>query len=64
MVLSLKKEVKRLIRCGIPNHLRAKVWGMLINEKVKDIKDDKGRPYYIELCNALSESEVGIWPSR
>ncbi|GAB6021897.1 hypothetical protein CHUAL_006062 [Chamberlinius hualienensis] len=52
------KEIKNLVRSGIPNHFRAKVWGLLIQDKVKSVKESKGPLYYDHLRSLMSESEV------
>ncbi|XP_076321241.1 uncharacterized protein LOC143230859 [Tachypleus tridentatus] len=52
------KELKGLVRGGIPSHLRGRVWRALYRQKVKDVMDSKGPQYYYKLSKMASESGV------
>lgn len=52
------KELKTLVRQGVPAAFRSQVWKALYCCRVADIMEDKGRNYYSNLCCRASESEV------
>lgn len=52
------KELKMLVRQGIPAPCRRQVWRALSRCRVADIIEDKGRNYYRNLCCRAPESEV------
>lgn len=52
------KELKMLVRQGIPVPCRRQVWRALFRCRVADIIEDKGRNYYRNLCCRAPESEV------
>ncbi|XP_076315442.1 uncharacterized protein LOC143227975 [Tachypleus tridentatus] len=56
--LQSTKELKSLVRGGIPSHLRHLVWSALCRQKVKDVIIEKGCHYYNNLCSLAPESEV------
>lgn len=52
------KELKTLVRQGIPVACRSQVWKALYRCRVTDIVDEKGRNYYSNLCCRAPESEI------
>lgn len=56
--LCITKEVKFLVRKGIPDHLRKTIWRQLYRDKVHDIMKDKGPYYYKTLVNTVTESQI------
>lgn len=52
------KELKSLVRQGVPAAFRSQVWKALYTCRVADIMEDKGKNYYSNLCCQASESEV------
>ncbi|CAN7993390.1 unnamed protein product, partial [Ixodes hexagonus] len=52
------KELKMLVRQGIPAPCRRQVWRALSRCRVADIIEDKGSNYYRNLCCRAPESEV------
>ncbi|KAL3177113.1 hypothetical protein MRX96_009814 [Rhipicephalus microplus] len=52
------KELKSLVRQGVPAAFRSQVWKALYTCRVADIIEDKGKNYYSNLCCQASESEV------
>ncbi|EEC08840.1 hypothetical protein IscW_ISCW018436 [Ixodes scapularis] len=52
------KELKVLVRQGIPAPCRRQVWRALSRCRVADIIEDKGRNYYRNLCCRAPESEI------
>uniref|UniRef100_A0A7E4V228 PH domain-containing protein n=1 Tax=Panagrellus redivivus TaxID=6233 RepID=A0A7E4V228_PANRE len=45
-------EVRELCRAGIPRSLRSKVWRVLINQQIADVKSKFGNYYYRNLCQS------------
>ncbi|XP_022246616.1 uncharacterized protein LOC106463422 [Limulus polyphemus] len=56
--LQNSKELKNLVRGGIPSHLRGRVWRALYRQKLKDVMDSKGSHYFNNLSSMASESGV------
>ena len=56
--LKKKKDVKSLVRDGIPAQYRSQLWKIFIDYHVKDLKELKGPNYYSYLCNLIDESPV------
>lgn len=56
--LDLQKEMKNVMRNGLPTRYRGKIWQILINNKIKDVKQEKGPNYYSFLCNLARNSSV------
>lgn len=56
--LANTKELKALVRSGIPDAFRSRVWRALFWCRIKDVADDKGNHYYSNLCCMAPESEV------
>lgn len=56
----LKKgvELKYLLRCGIPQQYRAKIWKMLISLRIKKHKDKFKKNYFDSLCAQANERNV------
>ncbi|XP_075734589.1 uncharacterized protein LOC119187687 isoform X3 [Rhipicephalus microplus] len=52
------KELKSLVRQGVPAAFRSQVWKALYTCRVADIIEDKGKNYYSNLCCQASESEI------
>ncbi|UJR36374.1 hypothetical protein I4U23_029098 [Adineta vaga] len=55
---TVPKTFKYLVRQGIPNHLRAEVWHILIQKQVHDIRKEKGSNYFHNLCHLLPNSDL------
>ncbi|XP_074604411.1 TBC1 domain family member 2B-like [Brevipalpus obovatus] len=51
-------DLKCLLRTGIPQEYRCKIWRMLINFKVKPIKEKLGSDYYQKLTLNSAERQV------
>ncbi|XP_015922464.2 uncharacterized protein [Parasteatoda tepidariorum] len=51
------KELKSLVRKGIPLHLRNRVWAILYRSRVNDIMESKGPHYYNFLCSLAPDDE-------
>ncbi|XP_055929090.1 uncharacterized protein LOC129960059 isoform X3 [Argiope bruennichi] len=51
------KELKNLVRKGIPIHLRSRVWAILYRSRVSDIMESKGPHYYNFLCSLAPDDE-------
>lgn len=49
-----------MIRNGIAPKYRDKIWKIIINYQVMDLKNSKGPNYYSYLCNLVHESPVSI----
>lgn len=47
--LSKSKEFKNLLRSGVPQEYRCKVWKTLVNLRIKNIRDTHGPDYYQSL---------------
>ena len=45
-------EVKHLIRAGVPNELRGKIWRMAIDMRVRKLRAHLGEGYYERLLKA------------
>ena len=58
MEIYLQKELKQMVRNGIPTCYRSKLWKILIDRQVNDIKNSKGPNYFAHLCNIAPESNV------
>ncbi|XP_022256864.1 TBC1 domain family member 2B-like [Limulus polyphemus] len=58
VTIERQKELKSLVRGGIPSHLRHLVWSALCRQKLKDVIIEKGSHYYNNLCSLAPESEV------
>ncbi|XP_064458637.1 TBC1 domain family member 2A-like [Ornithodoros turicata] len=56
--LTNRKELKALVRNGIPDAFRSRVWRALFWCRIQDIVEDKGKHYYSNLCCMAPESEV------
>ncbi|VDK85194.1 unnamed protein product [Onchocerca ochengi] len=57
---SNRREVRTLIRTGVPGDLRPVIWKLLIHQQVLDIKKKFGKYYFRDLCNirgSLDETE-------
>lgn len=52
------KELKSLVRSGIPSHLRSKVWAAICKSRIRDVMEEKGPHYYSNLCSLAPESEM------
>uniref|UniRef100_A0A183C8B7 PH domain-containing protein n=1 Tax=Globodera pallida TaxID=36090 RepID=A0A183C8B7_GLOPA len=46
------RDVRLLCRRGIPRSLRPRVWRLLINQQVTDLKEKHGHYYYKNLCSS------------
>uniref|UniRef100_A0A915EQN0 TBC1 domain family member 2B n=1 Tax=Ditylenchus dipsaci TaxID=166011 RepID=A0A915EQN0_9BILA len=46
------RENRHLCRLGVPRSLRSKVWRILINQQVAEIKSKYGEYYYRNLCSS------------
>ncbi|GFY79752.1 TBC1 domain family member 2B [Trichonephila inaurata madagascariensis] len=55
--LPTSKELKILVRKGIPIHLRSRVWAILYRSRVSDIMESKGPHYYNFLCSLAPDDE-------
>ncbi|XP_054721852.1 uncharacterized protein LOC129231535 [Uloborus diversus] len=55
--LPTTKELKHLVRKGIPAHLRSRVWAVLYRSRVNDIMENKGPHYYNYLCSLAPDDE-------
>ena len=53
-----QKELKNMVRKGIPDCYRPKLWNLFINHHVSEIRKAKGKDYFAFLCNQISESQV------
>ncbi|XP_067136521.1 TBC1 domain family member 2A-like isoform X1 [Centruroides vittatus] len=62
--LCIKKEVKFLVRKGVPDHLRKTVWRQFYRDKVQDIIKEKGPYYYKTLVNTVTESQIILYHNR
>ncbi|XP_064648922.1 uncharacterized protein LOC135501087 isoform X6 [Lineus longissimus] len=51
------KELKMMIRGGIPPQYRGEVWKQLISNQCRDIITEKGQHYYSNLVNGISDSQ-------
>lgn len=49
--LTQSQELKFLLRSGIPREYRCKIWKSLVNFRVADIREQKGRGYYQSLLD-------------
>ncbi|XP_067140902.1 uncharacterized protein [Centruroides vittatus] len=52
------KELKVLVRSGIPSHLRSRVWCAFCKFRIRDVMEEKGPHYYNNLCSLAPESEM------
>ncbi|KAL3088285.1 hypothetical protein niasHT_023845 [Heterodera trifolii] len=50
--LERSREIRLLCRRGIPRALRPRVWRLLINQQVADLKEKHGQYYYKNLCSS------------
>lgn len=60
---TFQHESRQLCRAGIPRSMRSKVWRVLINQQVADIKSKYGNYYYRNLCQSqgtAAEKQVSI----
>ncbi|KAG8201288.1 hypothetical protein JTE90_016771 [Oedothorax gibbosus] len=55
--LEPSKELKGLVRAGVPLHLRSRVWAALCRARVRDLIDAKGPHYYNFLCTRAPDDE-------
>ncbi|XP_053212562.1 TBC1 domain family member 2B-like [Panonychus citri] len=56
--LSRNLELKVLLRTGVPQEYRCKIWRMLINIRIRNLKDRLGSGYYQTLCVKTVERKV------
>lgn len=56
----LQNELKTLVRRGIPDQLRSRVWSALYRIKIRDLKEAKGTKYFENLCTKAAEADVSI----
>lgn len=54
----LQNELKTLVRRGIPDQLRSRVWSALYRIKIRDLKEAKGTKYFENLCSKAAEADV------
>lgn len=47
-----------MVRKGIPECYRPKLWKLFINHHVSELRKAKGKEYFAYLCNQISESQV------
>ncbi|PAA93776.1 hypothetical protein BOX15_Mlig002084g3 [Macrostomum lignano] len=52
------KELKGLVRNGIPRMFRSAVWRELVHSHIQEIRAVKGRHYYTTLTQQIHDSEV------
>ncbi|GBM56262.1 TBC1 domain family member 2B [Araneus ventricosus] len=57
-VLRPSAELKTLVRGGVPEQLRGRVWSALYRMKVQDLREAKGPKYFENLCSRSSEAEI------
>ncbi|KAK3789468.1 hypothetical protein RRG08_016278 [Elysia crispata] len=55
-LLAPRKELKALVRAGIPDPHRKQMWRAFVMAKVEDIVLEKGPHYYRTLCNSVPDS--------
>lgn len=53
-----KKELKALVRAGIPDSHRRQMWRTFVLAQVEDIVIEKGAHYFRSLCSAAPDSPV------
>ncbi|XP_012942942.2 TBC1 domain family member 2B [Aplysia californica] len=53
-----KKDLKSLVRGGIPDQHRKMMWRVFVMAQVEEIVSDKGAHYYRSLCNAVPDSPL------
>uniref|UniRef100_T1L606 dihydrolipoyllysine-residue (2-methylpropanoyl)transferase n=1 Tax=Tetranychus urticae TaxID=32264 RepID=T1L606_TETUR len=51
-------ELKVLLRTGVPQEYRCKIWRMLINIRIRNLKERLGTNYYQNLCTKSAECKV------
>ncbi|XP_054706991.1 uncharacterized protein LOC129216801, partial [Uloborus diversus] len=51
-------ELKSLVRKGVPENLRCRVWSALYRPKVRDLREAKGAEYFQNLCDRGAEAEL------
>ncbi|XP_054706992.1 uncharacterized protein LOC129216802 [Uloborus diversus] len=51
-------ELKSLVRKGVPENLRCRVWSALYRPKVRDLREAKGAEYFQKLCDRGAEAEL------
>ncbi|GFT39982.1 TBC1 domain family member 2B, partial [Nephila pilipes] len=51
-------ELKTLVRGGVPEQLRGRVWSALYRMKIHDVRESKGPKYFEKLCSAAAEAEI------
>lgn len=57
--LTLNQELKFLLRSGIPREYRCKIWKSLVNFRVAQVREAKGRDYYQTLLDNKQYSRNG-----
>ncbi|GFY51702.1 TBC1 domain family member 2B [Trichonephila inaurata madagascariensis] len=57
-VLRPSAELKTLVRGGVPEQLRRRVWSALYRMKIQDVRESKGPKYFEKLCSAAAEAEI------
>ncbi|KAF8782030.1 TBC1 domain family member 2B like protein [Argiope bruennichi] len=57
-VLRPSTELKTLVRGGVPEQLRGRVWSALYRIKVQDLRETKGPKYFENLCSRSAEAEI------
>ncbi|KAG8191673.1 hypothetical protein JTE90_016460 [Oedothorax gibbosus] len=57
-VLRPTTELKTLVRRGVPEQLRGRVWSALYRMKVRDLRESKGAKYFANLCTKSAEAEL------
>ncbi|XP_055932800.1 TBC1 domain family member 2B-like [Argiope bruennichi] len=57
-VLRPSAELKTLVRGGVPEQLRGRVWSALYRMKVQDLREAKGPKYFENLCSRSAEAEI------
>ncbi|GFN92905.1 TBC1 domain family member 2b-like [Plakobranchus ocellatus] len=55
-LLSPKKDLKPLVRAGIPDPHRKQMWRAFVMSRVEDVVLEKGPHYYRTLCNSIPDS--------
>uniref|UniRef100_A0A915L645 Rab-GAP TBC domain-containing protein n=1 Tax=Romanomermis culicivorax TaxID=13658 RepID=A0A915L645_ROMCU len=51
-----RKELRNLIKSGVPNTFRSLIWRSLVHQKISDLKDQCGKYYFNNLCTSQGEN--------
>ncbi|CAG5130296.1 unnamed protein product, partial [Candidula unifasciata] len=57
-LMANKKELKALVRAGIPDTHRKQMWRTFVLAQVEDIVQEKGAHYFRSLCSAAPDSPL------